>query len=170
MILSLILTALIAPQNAEQMRVRPSSEIAAVREFEAICVKGLDDPGAIERAVAASPRGYVVDASQADNRFRSWTSPYGTVHYLQRLPGERKAATPQCSFTSFTSAPVQWRTLNTELSGTVDRATDAQVSETKTRDNISWRWEGRDRRTVMLYSVINRRTPQQITLSIQAAD
>jgi hypothetical protein len=170
MILSLILTAMFAPQNAEQMRVRPSSETDAVREFETICVKGLNDPGVIERAVAASSRGYVVDTSQADNRFRSWTSPYGTVHYLQRLPGERKAATPQCSFTSFTAAPVHWRMLNTELSGSVDRATDAQVAETKTRDNVSWRWEGRDGRSVMLYSVVNRRTPQQITLSIQAAD
>jgi hypothetical protein len=170
MIISMFAIALLAPQDAEQMRVRPSSEVAAVREFEAICVKSLNDPGAVERAVAASPRGYVVDASQADNRFRSWTSAYGTVHYLQRLPGERKVATPQCSFTSFTRAPVHWRTLNTELSGSVDRATSEQVAETRTRDNISWRWQERGGRSVMLYSVVNRKTPQQITLSIQAAD
>jgi len=157
-----------APQETEQMRVRPSSEADAVADFERTCVAGLTNPDVLRRAAAASPRGYVRQAGDDSAiSWRNWTSPYGTLHYLQGGPETSTAFVPECNFTSFTRAAVNRRALYGALEALAVRNARSGLAESEQGGHRAWSWLGAAREPRMVIAVLDRKTPNQITLSLR---
>lgn len=164
--LLLALTAPV-PQQTETMKVRPSTEAEAVAEFEATCVAGLFDYGALKQAAAASRRGYSFEDSGSAANWRNWTSPYGTLHYLQGIP-ESSDIVPRCNLTSFTRKPVDRGALEAAVRAMAKRHSARGYVED--RDNARgrfWSWYNRAGRPMAVEVYLDRRTPQQIVLMLK---
>jgi hypothetical protein len=163
-----ILALLGAPQETQQMMVRAQSEAYAVVEFEETCMGALYNRAAVVRAAAASPRKYGEPATSPDAAVTSWNSSWGSLHYVQPEPGTRAQAMPQCNMTAFTRTRVSRAALDKALSDMVDRKVRSTVTETQRGDRLSWSWTDSEGRYATLISVLDRKTPQQITLSLQS--
>jgi hypothetical protein len=163
-----ILALLGAPQDTEKMMVRAQSEGYAVLEFEETCMGGLYNRAAVTRAASASPRKYGAPATSADAAVTSWNSSWGSLHYVQPEPGTRAEAMPQCNMTAFTYSKVNRAALDKALGEMIDRKVRSKVTETHRGNHISWSWTDSEGRYATLISVLDRKTPQQITLSLQS--
>lgn len=168
--IGLAIVALLAPaQETEKMMVRAQSEGYAVLEFEESCMAGgLYNRAAVIRAAAASPRKYGAPTVGPDETVTSWNSSWGSLHYVQPAPGTRAATFPQCNMTAFTYSPVNRKSLDEALSEMIDRKVRSKVTETHRGTRVAWSWSDGQGRPVTLISVLDRKTPQQITLSLQS--
>jgi hypothetical protein len=165
----LALTAL--PQQTETMKVRPSTEADAVAEFEATCVTHFRDYEGLTRAAAASRRGYSFKDDGGSPGWRNWISSYGTIHYqepardLQRRI-ETSDLQPKCNLTSFTRAPVNRRLLYAAVDAMAQRQAQSGLAESDYRENRAWSWFGANKDPRMVAVVLDRKTPNQITLML----
>ncbi len=156
---------MMAAQDTEVMRVRPSTESEAVREFEATCVAGLRDPARLDQAVAASKRGYGAESPAGGASWRSWNSTFGSLHYLAAATGNRVA--PACDFTAFTQFSVDRDALIEQIGAMAARHAAASLTEWQDRGTTAWTWIDAQKRSVTLTLVLDRATPQQIVLSLR---
>ena len=168
--IALVLAAQPVPQDTEQMMVRASTEEFAVLEFEASCMGGLYNRAAVVRAATESPRRYGAPAMSEDALVTSWNSSWGSLHYVQAPAGTSKATFPQCNMTAFTRKPVSRKALDKALSAMLDRKVRSKITETQRGTHIAWSWTDSEGRPVTLLSVLDRKTPQQITLSLQSVE
>lgn len=161
-----------APQDVELMSVRPMSEAEAVSEFENACVIGIRDPAKVSASAAQSTRGYV-EGSEAKSNMgstRNWSSPYGSLQYVDRGAIDGGKSFRECSFTAYTRDRVNRRTLTNELDAMAGRRAEAGLTAIEDGAKMGWIWKDKAGRRVAVYSIANGRTPHQITLSIQSAD
>ncbi|MDF7774926.1 hypothetical protein P1X14_06695 [Sphingomonas sp. AOB5] len=165
MIALLLSLAALPAQDMTQMRVRPTSEQAAVAEFEATCVANFRDVEGLKSAAAASSRGYAFD-DKGPLDWRSWSSAYGGVYYYQGRP-EGSAITPECNLTSYTRLAVDDDLLMSELRAMIARQNGAQVVRTSFRTRPVWRWRDAAGKPMAVIVALDPRTPQQITLSLR---
>jgi hypothetical protein len=166
-----LLLALLAPsQNTEQMMVRPSTEAMAVEDFGASCMGSLYNRAAVIKAAAVSPRKYVMTPTTADAQVTSWNSSWGSLHYVQPAPGTRAETLPQCNLTAFTRNPVDRKKLDGAISDMIDQKVRSRVTEAHRGDHIAWSWTDGEGRGMTLVSVLDKKTPQQITLSLQSVE
>lgn len=156
----------LALQQTETMKVRPSTEAEAVAEFEATCVAGLHDPMQLERAVAASPRGYRDAPESGIHEWQNWISPRGTIHSLRNLR-QGPDFSPRCNLTSFTRKPVDRGVLDAALRDMAKRRGGKGYRESRDRGGRWWSWPDTEGRAVKAQAVLDPRTPQQIVLTLQ---
>ncbi|MCW3849065.1 hypothetical protein OF829_17640 [Sphingomonas sp. LB-2] len=152
-------------QDTEQMRVRPSTEADAVAEFEATCVPGLYDIEKLKRGASASRRGYSFTDAAPPN-WRSWTSSYGSIHYLEAVPATSGVA-PKCNMTSFTRATVNRKALDTALRAMAKRQSARGYAELRDNVGLSWSWYNAAGQPMTVEVSLDRRTPQQIILMLK---
>ncbi len=162
--LTLIALLALPAQETQQMKVRASTEAGAVGEFEAACMGKLYDRDAVVRTATESKRVYGTAEATADAALTSWNSSYGALHYIQ----SGSKTTPQCNLTAFTRAPVDRSTLVKTLDAMVRRNVTTRIKAVKEESMATWNWEDAMGRPVTLMWVYTGRTPQQITLSLQA--
>ena len=154
------------PQQTETMKVRPSTEADAVAEFEATCVSNFHNVEGLKRAAAASRRGYAFEDSPTPYGWRNWTSPFGTVHYYEG--GEQSSRfVPECNLTSFTRAPVNRRLLYAAVEAMAMRQAQSGLAESDQSGHRAWSWFGANKSPAMVVAVLDRKTPNQITLSLK---
>jgi hypothetical protein len=160
------------PQDVEAMSVRPMSEAEAVSEFENACVVGIRDAATVSNSASHSARGYVEGRAAAfgGGTTRNWSSPYGSLQYIDRTAGAGRKAFRECSFTAFTADRVNRRVLTDALDAMAGRRAPARYMPVDDGKAMGWIWRDGDGRRVAVYSVADTRTPHQITLSIQSED
>jgi hypothetical protein len=168
--IGIAIAALLAPvQDTQQMMVRAQTEEFAVLEFEESCMAGgLYNRAAVIRAASASPRKYGEPALGPEATVTSWNSSWGSLHYVQPAPGTKAESFPQCNMTAFTRNPVNRKSLDKALGDMIDRKVRSKVTETHRGTHVAWSWADSEGRPVTLISVLDRKTPQQITLSLQS--
>lgn len=159
------------PQDTEQMRVRPMSEADAVSEFENACFR-VRDPNALAQNAVASVRRYVETPAAVGTAalVRSWASPYGTISYVERKPGNDGKGFRECSFTAYTRDKVNRFVLNRELGDMVTRRADSHLIEIQDPKTMGWIWRDAQAHRTTLYSIADSSTPHQITLSLRSED
>lgn len=155
-----------AAQDTQQMRVRPTSEADAVREFEATCLAGFRDAAKLDQAVAASKRGYTAEAVAGQAGWRNWTSPFGSLHYFVGSAAGGRGASA-CDFTAFTQAPVNRRVLAEAVEAMAARHAARELTEFSEGNSVAWSWIDAQNRPVTVVMVLDRKTPQQIVLSLR---
>ena len=160
----LALTAL--PQQTETMKVRPSTEAEAAAEFEVTCVSNLYDYEGLKRAAAASRRAYSFQDGGTSLSWRNWLSPYGTIHYLQGGAATSDMV-PKCNLTSFTRKPVDRGALDAALRAMAKRHSARGYFEGRGERGLFWSWQNRAGAAMTVDVVLDRRTPQQIVLTLR---
>lgn len=155
-----------APQDTEQMRVRPSTEADAVAEFEATCVSGLYDVETLRRAAAASRRGYTLQGDPGPRSWRNWISSYGSIHFLEGA-AETSSLAPKCNMVSFTRAPVDRRAVEVALRAMAKRRSARGYAELRRNDGLAWSWYNGRNQPMTVAVAIDRRTPQQLVLTLE---
>jgi len=154
-----------AAQETQLMRVRPTTEAQAVREFEETCVAGFRDSARLNQAIAASKRGYTQQAAAESGR-HSWVSPFGSLHYFDETMADERRV-PACNFTAFTRDTVNRRILAEEVAAMARRNAVDSLIESRDEDRVSWSWIDAEKRPVTVMVVVDRKTPQQIILSLR---
>ena len=154
------------PQQTEQMRVRPSTEAEAVAEFEATCVAGLYDVETLRRGAAASRRGYTLASDGGARGWRNWTSSYGSIHFLEGVP-ETSSFVPKCNMVSFTRVAVNRRALEVALRAMAKRRSARGYTELRRNDGLAWSWFNARNQPMTAAIAIDRRTPQQVVLTLE---
>jgi hypothetical protein len=155
-----------APQQLETMTVRPSTEAQAVAEFEATCIAGFRSLGSLRASAGASPRKYAEDAAATGDGWRNWKSSFGSIHYHEQAAGDQRA-TPQCNFTSFTASEVNRRALADEIADMAQRQAASDLTESRDHGAVTWSWRDAQERPMSVMVVLDRKTPQQITLALR---
>lgn len=164
MIALLLALGPLVAQQTEQMRVRASTETQAVAEFEATCVAGLYDADTLNRAAAASTRGYALEDGGARG-WRNWVSPYGSIHFAEGAAGVVESA-PKCNFVSYTRAPVDRAALDAAMQVMAKRQAARGYREQRGKFGLAWNWIDGANRPVHADIFLDPRTPQQLILML----
>jgi hypothetical protein len=156
-------------QDVSQMRVRATTEVEAVADFETTCIAGLYDASALARGAETSKRRYAAaPPTLGPQRHRSWASPYGSLDHLSTAAAGEPSGYPQCSMTGFTRHRVDIYAMRTAVEAMLLRLNGKRPWTEMNDTTMIWAWQDKKQRWMTLYWIADPRTPQQITLSVRA--
>jgi hypothetical protein len=164
--IELLLATLALPmaQDTEQLRVRPTTEAAAVREFENSCMAGHFERASVVRAAGASPRKYSRTPDSSDGKVMTWLSNAGTLQFV----GPETGTISRCTMTAFTASRVSQRELDDQLSMMVERKRgNERIREMEIDGRKSWSWQDSYGNPVRLVPIVTPKMPQQILFVLE---